>query len=77
MEAAEVADLLKFTIPFIIMYNAYIHVQVTKNTRDIAVNSANDASRVGLMEEIKEAIKEMKTEIHQLGLQIAELKPKK
>lgn len=77
MDAAQIADLFKFAIPFIIAYNAYIHNQVIKNSKDIAVNSANDASRVGLMEEIKEAIKEMKSEIHTLGLQIAELKPKK
>ena len=75
MDAAQIADLFKFAIPFIIAYNAYIHNQVIKNSKDIAVNSANDESRVGLMTEIKEELKAMKTEIHNLGVQIAEMKP--
>jgi hypothetical protein len=77
MEASEIADLFKFAIPFIIAYNAYIHNQVISNSKEIAVNSANDLSRSGVYEEIKEAIKEMKSEIHKLGIQIAEIKPKK
>jgi len=45
MEASEITDLFKFAIPFIILYNAYIHNQVVKNAKDIAVNSANDKNR--------------------------------
>ena len=44
-DAHQIADLLKFAIPFIIMYNAYIHNQVIKNAKDIAVNNANDKNK--------------------------------
>ena len=57
MDASQIADLFKFAIPFIIAYNAYIHNQVIKNSKDIAVNSANDESRVGFNDRNKRRTK--------------------
>ena len=60
----EVQELLSYIIPFLIMYNAWLHNQIISAQKEIAVNSAKDEETSRQFMEIKSDIKEMKKELH-------------
>jgi hypothetical protein len=55
----EISQLLSWAVPFLIMYNAWLHRMVIKTQLDIAVNTAKD-------EEIFKQIDEMKADIRDI-----------
>jgi predicted transcriptional regulator len=59
MEVMEIIEGLEFLVPFLIAYNVWMHNQIIKNSKDIAVNTSKD-------EQLSEAVKEMKGQMSEI-----------
>ncbi len=69
MGTIEISEILSWSVPFIILYNVWLHNQIVKSQIDIAVNTSKDEAITKSIDLLRGSMDALTAEVHSINKQ--------